>query len=101
MSVDEEIMSFRDLHGLKTAKKTKKLICKIWACAEISGHVYDFKVKGSLGEGVLEVYTPPEKSNKNYFVFLCLSYLTCKPLKHELCFDNYSSSPELIRPLVL
>lgn len=101
MSVDEEIISFRDLHGLKTAEKTKKLICKIWACAEISGHVYDFKVKGSLGGGSSRSLYSPDKSNKNYFAFLCLSYLTCKPLKHELCFDNYSSSPELIRPLVL
>ena len=70
---------------------------KIWARAGISGYVYDFEIEGGLGsKGPPDDCVPPEKCGESDFVVLRLS-AELEPLKHKLFFDNYFSSPELIR----
>ena len=51
MSVDEQIVPFKESHSLKRylPKKPKKGGYKMWAMAGISGYAYDFKVEGVLG----------------------------------------------------
>ena len=99
MSIDEQVVPFKGQHSLKRylPKKPKKWGYKIWARAGISGYVYDFEIEGGLGsKGPPDDCVPPEKCGESDFVVLRLS-AELEPLKHELFFDNYFSSPELIR----
>ena len=99
MSIDEQVVPFKGQHGLKRylPKKPKKWGYKIWARAGICGYVYDFEIEGGLGsKGPPNDCVPPEKCSESDFVVLRLS-AELEPLKHELFFDNYFSSPELIR----
>ena len=92
MSVDEQIVSFKDSHSLKSylPKKPKKWGYKIRVMAGISGYVYDFEVEGGLG-----TKGPPDSCGESGFIVLRLSK-DLRPRKHQLFFDNYFVSPELV-----
>ena len=92
MSVDEQIVSFKDSHSLKSylPKKPKKWGYKIRVMAGISGYVYDFEVEGGLG-----TKGPPDSCGESGFIVLRLSK-DLRPRKHQLFFENYFVSPELV-----
>ena len=98
MSVDEQVVPFKGTHSLKhyLPKKPKKWGYKLWARAEISGYVYDFEVEGGLGStGPPLGCNPPKKCGESAFMVLRLS-ADLSPNKHQLFFDNYFASPELM-----
>ena len=98
MSVDEQIVPFKGAHSLKRylPKKPKKWGYKMWAMAGISGYVYDFELDGGLNtNGPPKGSDPPESCGESGYVVLRLSE-NLEPRKHQLFFDNYFASPELV-----
>ena len=98
MSVDEQIIPFKGAHSLKRylPKKPKKRGYKMWAMAGISGYVYDFEVEGGLGtKGPPNGCDPPNSCGESGFVVLRLAK-DLESGKHQLFFDNYFASPELV-----
>ena len=98
MSIDEQVVPFKGKHNLKRylTKNPKKCGYKVWARAGLSGYIYDFEVDGGLGsKGVPINCDPPGKCGERV---LRLSN-DLNQFQHELFFDNYFSSPELMRYL--
>ena len=101
MAIDEQVVPFKGHHSLKRylPKKPKKWGYKVWARAGISGYVYDFEVEGGLGsKGAPADSEPPTECGESGFVVLRLTS-DLDPFKHEVFFDNYFSSPELLKYL--
>ena len=96
-AIDEMMVPFKGRHGVKQymPKKPGKWGYKMWCRAGMSGYVYDFEVVGSQ-----DAKGPPSGVNTGKFgesenVVLRLSNALEKN-KHQLFFDNFFSSPELM-----
>ena len=101
MAIDEQVVPFKGHHNLKRylPKKPKKWGYKLWARAGISGYVYDFEVEGGLGsKGAPRDCEPPTECGESDFVVLRLT-TGLDQFKHEVFFDNYFASPELLKYL--
>ena len=101
MAIDEQMVPFKGHHNLKRylPKKPKKWGYELWARAGVSGYVYDFEVEGGLGsKGAPAGCDPPVECGESDFVVLRLTS-GLDHFKHEMYFDNYFSSPELLRYL--
>jgi hypothetical protein len=95
--IDEMMVPFKGRHGAKQymPKKPCKWGYKLWCRAGMSGYVYDFEVLGSR-----EAKGPPPGVNVEDFgesehVVLRLSK-DLERNRHQLFFDNFFSSPELL-----
>ena len=89
---------FKGAHSLKRylPKKPKKWGYKMWAMDGIFGYVYDFEVEGGPGtKGPPNGCDPPNSCGESGFVVLRLEK-DLEPGKHQLFFDNYFASPELV-----
>jgi hypothetical protein len=95
LSVDKQMVSFKGNHGLKNYIKNKpiKWGYKVLALASQSGYVYRFQI---AGDNLLEhdAAIEPEIGKSGLVV---LELAEGWPPGSQMCFDNWFSSPLLIK----